>query len=47
VAQGLDSAENDERVILRVRRGNFVRGYWKRDRKTGITGQNLHTMTHY
>jgi hypothetical protein len=39
--------ENDKRRLWRVGSGNFVRGYRKRDRKNGITGQNLHTMTHY
>jgi len=32
-AWGLDPAENDERVLLRVGRGTFMRGYLKGDRK--------------
>jgi len=36
--RGLDPAENDERVLLRVGRGTFMRGYWKRRQKNWDNG---------
>jgi hypothetical protein len=36
--RGLDPAENDERVLLRVGRGTFMRVYWKRRQKNWDNG---------